>query len=184
MSIPSGSSLVCREAKMWSLCELLRESSPALPHCMCRISKWRVMIPKSIMERILTSSGTFLTATPSGNLTATAPSRGPLEAFRPIYNSTANSSFPSFALQTQSDKYLSVSTTPGLVAPGGSKSKWELRADSDEVNENERVRIKCQREFVLKAKLAKEGEGSGNVAKRRFEGGAAGGSLDDEMSRK
>lgn len=140
---------------------------------------WVILLRNS---QELIFSGTFLTATPSGTLTAATPSRGPLEAFKPIYNSTAGSSFPSFALQTQSEKYLSVSTAVGIV-PGGSKTKFELRADSEEVDTNERIRIKCQREFVMKAKLAKEGDGP-SAGKRRFEGGPSGGSLDDEMSRK
>lgn len=123
-----------------------------------------------------TSSGTFLTATPSGNVTASTPSRGPLEAFKPLV-STSSSPFPCFALQTSSEKYLSIAELTG-VAPG-KRDKYELRADSDEVGEGERVRIKCQREFVLKAKMT-EGMASG---KRRVDM-SGGGNVEDEVKRK
>jgi len=129
----------------------------------------------------LTCSGTFLTAHPSGSLTATTPSRGPLEAFKPMPTSAGSSSstFPTYALQTSSDKYISVSPVSGLVP--GKKDNYELRADADAVGDHERVRIKCQREFVLKAKMAVEGNGVvGKVGPGR--GGA--GTLEDEMKRK
>ena len=129
----------------------------------------------------LTRSGTFLTAHPSGSLTATTPSRGPLEAFKPMPTSAglSSSTFPTYALQTSSEKYLSVSPVSGLVP--GKKDKYELRADADAVGESERVRIKCQREFVLKAKMAAEGDG---VVGKPGPGRGGGGSLEDEMKRK
>jgi protein FRG1 len=82
-------------------------------------------------------------------------------------------------LQTSSDKYLSVTELKD-VAPG-KRDKFELRADSDGVNEAEKVWIKCQREFVLKAKMT-EGMVSG---KRRVDmGGNMGGNVEDEVKRK
>lgn len=63
----------------------------------------------------------------------------------------------------------------------------ELRADSDEVDEGERVYIKCQREFVYKAKLAQleaKGEMSGVGKKRVFDSGPSAGSLEDEIAKK
>ncbi|KAK1923474.1 FRG1-like family-domain-containing protein [Papiliotrema laurentii] len=127
-----------------------------------------------------TASGTFLTAHPSGTLTASTPSRGPLEAFKPSFNASASSTFPSFALQTQSENFISVQEAP--IAPGGSKNKFELRADAKEVGEHERIRVKCQREFVLKARLEREGR-AGVAIKRRLEGGPSVGSVEDEIKR-
>lgn len=65
----------------------------------------------------------------------------------------------------------------------------ELRADSDQVDENERVYIKCQREFVYKAKIAQleakgEGLGMGSGKKRVFDSGPSAGSLEDEIAKK
>ena len=137
-------------------------------------------VPLSLLLVVLTFSGTFLTAHPSGSITATTPSRGPLEAFKPVFNSTANSTFPSFAIETQSGEYISVQETP---IGSGSKNKFELRADAKEVGESERVRVKCQREFVLKARLEREGQ-DGAAVKRRLEGGPSGGSLQDEINKK
>ena len=122
-------------------------------------------------------SGTFLTATPSGTLTATTPSRGPLEAFTPFLNKSSSSLFPICSIRTQSEKYLSAST---------SGDKTELRADAEEVDEKERVYIKCQREFVYKAKLAAaeaRGETSGSK-KRVFDNGPDAGSIEDEIAKK
>jgi protein FRG1 len=125
-------------------------------------------------------SGTFLTAGPSGTLTADTPSRGPLEAFKAISQSTSTP-FPSYAIRTQSDKHLSVSD--GGPGSSSSKTRFELRADADSVGESETVSIKCQREFVFKAKVSREGE-EGAMRRRRFEGGAAVGSVQDEIRRK
>ncbi|TYJ55088.1 hypothetical protein B9479_004226 [Cryptococcus floricola] len=91
-----------------------------------------------------TSTGTFLTAEPSGSFTATTPSRGPLEAFIPLSSPTSSDLFPAFSFQTQhGSKFFS--------APS-SGAKVELRADADESGANEGLRIKCQREFVWKAR--------------------------------
>lgn len=53
---------------------------------------------------------------------------------------------------------------------------------------NELLRIKCQREFVVKARIAqseaKDGGAGGSSIKRRLEGGPAAGSVEDEMRRK
>ncbi|WRT69815.1 uncharacterized protein IL334_006806 [Kwoniella shivajii] len=139
-----------------------------------------------------TSTGTFLTATPSGTLTATTPSRGPLEAFIPISNSSPSASssslssaFPGWSIQTQhNSKYISASEPTGLTI---GKLKAELRADVDTAGENELVRIKCQREFVYKARLAlqqeKDGVSSSSSKKRFLEGGPNEGSIEDELAR-
>ncbi|WVQ84763.1 hypothetical protein IAT38_006920 [Cryptococcus sp. DSM 104549] len=138
------------------------------------------------------STGTFLTATPSGTLTASTPSRGPLEAFIPVSAPTSTSSdsdtlslFPSYAIQTQHlSKYLSAAPPSG---PSLVKSKAELRADADDVDERERVRIKCQREFVLKARVAVEEAAGGSTSakgkRRLLDGGPAEGSREDELRR-
>jgi protein FRG1 len=63
----------------------------------------------------------------------------------------------------------------------------ELRADSDQVGDQERVYIKCQREFVYKAKLAlaeAKGEMVGSGKKRVFDSGPSAGSLEDEIAKK
>ncbi|RXK36610.1 protein FRG1 [Tremella mesenterica] len=119
------------------------------------------------------STGTFLTATPSGTLTANTPSRGPLEAFIPSLNSTHT--FPSLSLQTHNEKYISVSSASGLG------KKPELRGDAD-TPEDAQLHIKCQREFVLKAKVAAaEAKGEGRSSKRLLSTGPAPGSVEDEM---
>ena len=47
------------------------------------------------------------------------------------------------------------------------------------------LRVKCQREFVLKAKVAmEEAKGEGKGKGRGMEGGPAPGSLEDEMKKK
>ncbi|WVN87490.1 uncharacterized protein L203_102672 [Cryptococcus depauperatus CBS 7841] len=90
-----------------------------------------------------TSAGTFLTASPSGSLTASTPSRGPLEAFVPLLST--DSKFSAFSLQSQhNSKYLSAT---------GKGGKVELRIDADIDGELEALRIKCQREFVFKARM-------------------------------
>jgi protein FRG1 len=64
--------------------------------------------------------------------------------------------------------------------------KTELRADAEAVDEKERVYIKCQREFVYKAKLAAaeaRGETSGSK-KRVFDNGPDAGSIEDEIAKK
>jgi protein FRG1 len=126
---------------------------------------------------MLMSRGTFLTAAPSGTLTATTPSRGPLEAFTPLLVKSSSSLFPICSLRTHSEKYLSASTIGDKV---------ELRVDADEIGEHERVYIKCQREFVYKAKMAAaeaRGETSGSK-KRVFDSGPSAGSIEDEIAKK
>lgn len=144
-------------------------------------------------------SGTFLTANPSGTLTADTPSRGPLESFTPVLappsapsETAPSSSFPSFHLQTPSGKYLTFQ--PGRL---GSGSKPELRADADGPGPAGRLRVKCQREFVLKARREQEEReagplgvgvssvGSGMGKRREREDGAGpAGSREDEARRK
>jgi protein FRG1 len=126
------------------------------------------------------SSGTFLTASPSGTLTATTPSRGPLESFVPVIST--GGTFPSFALKTHTEKFLSASPpSAGSLA----KAKVELRADADDLGEFETLRVKCQREFVLKAKVERaEAKGEAKGKRRLFESGPAEGSVEDEMRRK
>lgn len=136
-------------------------------------------------------SGTFLSAPPSGVLSATTPSRGPLEAFVPLLtpasssssgSSSSSSAFPTLHLKTNSLTFLSSSSAAGLG------SKVELRADADTAGAQEGLRIKCQREFVLRARLEKEdakgGEGGTGKVRRMLDGGAKAGSLEDEMNRK
>lgn len=120
-----------------------------------------------------TSTGTFLTASPSGSLTATTPSRGPLEAFIPITSSSfTSSSFPSFALQIQhNSKYFSATTIAG---------KAELRADADGIGESEGLRIKCQREFVYKARQGEDVKGK----KRMADSGPTAASIEDDELRR
>jgi protein FRG1 len=91
-----------------------------------------------------------LTAATSGVLSASTPSRGPLEAFVPTLTST-DDIHPTFSLKTSSDKYLSVSVNREKLTLG--KPQVELRADSEEMGQFEGLRIKCQREFVNKARL-------------------------------
>ncbi|WVF68387.1 hypothetical protein IAT40_003152 [Kwoniella sp. CBS 6097] len=134
------------------------------------------------------STGTFLTASPSGTLSASTPSRGPLEAFIPLAASSTSSSssslFPGYSIQTQhNSKYLS--TVPPTGAAVG-KLRAELRVDADTPQANETVRIKCQREFVYKARLAQqEAQDSGGARskKRMLEGGPSEGSIEDEMKK-
>jgi protein FRG1 len=67
------------------------------------------------------------------------------------------------------------------------KGVAELRGDADVIGSSEKWRVKCQREFVLKAKLAAleaRGEGASSKGKRRLEGGVMEGSLEDEARRK
>ncbi|KIR26769.1 protein FRG1 [Cryptococcus deuterogattii LA55] len=120
-----------------------------------------------------TSTGTFLTASPSGSLTATTPSRGPLEAFIPITSSSStSSSFPTFALQIQhNSKYFSATTIAG---------KAELRADADGIGESEGLRIKCQREFVYKARQGEDVKGK----KRMADSGPTAASIEDDELRR
>ncbi|ORY34583.1 hypothetical protein BCR39DRAFT_513483 [Naematelia encephala] len=132
-----------------------------------------------------TSTGTFLTAHPSGTLSATTPSRGPLESFVPILTPSSSSSsssslFPTLSLQTNAEKYLSAPPTSSAVIKSG---RAELRADADVIGPNEGFRVKCQREFVLKARVDKAGgAGDGDIkGKSRIREG--GGSVEDEMRR-
>jgi protein FRG1 len=123
-----------------------------------------------------------LTATPSGQLSATTPSRGPLEALTPALTPSSSSSlFPSLSLKTHSETYISVSPPASTSA-----LKAELRGDVDSLGANETFRIKCQREFVLKARIAvlEAKEGGGQGKKRLLNKGPVEGSLEDELARK
>lgn len=138
-------------------------------------------------------SGTFLTAHPSGVLSASTPSRGPLESFTPVLASPSSpsssspgpsaSSFPSFRLQTQAGKYIT-------YVPGHLGHKPDLRADADAPDPLGGWSIKCQREFVLKARREQEdreagplGVGAGRRRDREEGQGVAGG-REDEAKRK
>lgn len=127
------------------------------------------------------TSGTFLTATPGGQLSASAPSRGPLEGFTPSVN--PGDLFPSVSLKTSSGKYLSVPPSDKDTILG---KKAELRADADEAGTFEGLRVKCQREHVLKARVAAISGRAGGEGKTRLleRGGPALGSLEDELQRK
>ncbi|KAL7425229.1 hypothetical protein Q5752_000917 [Cryptotrichosporon argae] len=127
------------------------------------------------------SSGTFLTAHPSGTLSASNPSRGPLESltpdlFTPSSSSSSSSSspFPSLTLKTHAETYLSAPPASALEATSGSKRPGaELRGDAEVPGAAERFWVKCQREFVWRAK--------GGGEKRRKEDEAGG--VEDEMRR-
>ncbi|CAK9782975.1 hypothetical protein CC85DRAFT_262114 [Cutaneotrichosporon oleaginosum] len=127
-----------------------------------------------------TSNGTFLTATPGGQLSASTPSRGPLEGFTPLLST--GELFPSFSLKTSSGKYLSVprSDKETILA-----KKAELRADADEVGSFEGLRVKCQREHILKARVAAIAGRAGGEGKTRLleRGGPSLGSVEDELKR-
>jgi hypothetical protein len=129
-------------------------------------------------------SGTFLTATPTGNLTATTPSRGPLESLTPTIS--LSSLFPQLSLKTHSEKYLSVATSSSTKLG----SNLELRADAEEIGDEEKIWIKCQREYMFKARMAiaqaEGGSGGGGKGKERslWDKGPAEGSAEDEMRRK
>lgn len=126
-------------------------------------------------------SGTFLTAAPSGTLTATSVSRGPLEGFTATLEE--GSLFPSVALKTNSGTYLSV---PPADAEDIKAKKAEIRGDAEtSTGDSEKLRIKCQREFVFKARMAAlEAKEAGTGKRRLFDSGPALGSVEDEMSRK
>jgi protein FRG1 len=65
------------------------------------------------------------------------------------------------------------------------KGVAELRGDAEGVGEGQRWRVKCQREFVIKAKIANmEAKGEVGKGKRRMDGGVMEGSLEDEAKRK
>ena len=126
--------------------------------------------------------GTFLTAATSGVLSASTPSRGPLEGFVPILT-VGSSIHPTLSLKTSSDKYLSISINTEKLTLG--KPQIELRADADEVGQMEGLRIKCQRDFVNKARADLAGGPKGK--KRNTESGRSvdiEGTLEDERERK
>lgn len=91
--------------------------------------------------------------------------------------------FPSFSLKTSTDKYISV---PASEKDKILAKKAELRADATEIGEFESLRVKCQREHVLKAKIEAIASRDGGAGKRRLleRGGPAIGSIDDELKRK
>lgn len=121
-----------------------------------------------------------MTAHPSGALSANTPSRGPLEAFTHILTPSASASssastslpFPSINLQTQAAAYLSANSDDKDRKP-------ELRADADAAGYSETWRIKCQREHVLKMRVAKADEKGGIGSSR--EGRGEGYSRAEEM---
>lgn len=126
--------------------------------------------------------GTFLTAASSGSLSAATPSRGPLEAFVPAIT-IGSSLHPTLSLKTSSEKYLSISVNKEKLTLG--KPSVELRADSEEIGPSEGLKIKCQREHVIKAREAIAGGPKGK--KRTTESGRAidvEGTLEDEIERK
>jgi protein FRG1 len=85
------------------------------------------------------------------------------------------------AIKTSSAKYISV---PRADADVVAARKAELRADAEAAGEREGLRIKCQREFVLKARVAAlEGEGVGGK-RRLLDRGPKMGSYEDEMRRR
>jgi protein FRG1 len=118
----------------------------------------------------------------------TSPSHPAIAGFVPLTLTSLSvpiistgGTFPSFALRTQSEKFLSAAPSTGASL---SKDRIELRADADELGEHEMLRVKCQREFVFKAKVAKAEAMEGKGKSKLFSGGPAEGSLEDEMRRK
>ncbi|KAJ9106768.1 hypothetical protein QFC19_003081 [Naganishia cerealis] len=130
------------------------------------------------------SSGTFLTAAPSGALSASTPSRGPLESFSPSI-SEGSTLHPSFSLKTNSAKYLSVAMPDVKPLETSATTKFELRGDVESLGDMESWKVKCQREFVAKARIEAMG---GMKGKKRAADGAgyveSAGTLDDEKERK
>lgn len=126
-----------------------------------------------------------MTANTSGTLTADTPSRGPLESFVPAILPPSTSSpgpglqhpFPTLTLETASKTYLSFSKPAASIATG--KVAFDLRGDADEVGPKEKWIVKCQREFVYKARL----EASG-VKKKKQAGDGTLGTLEDEIEKK
>lgn len=114
-------------------------------------------------------------------MTATSVSRGPLEGFTATLEE--GSLFPSVALKTNSGTYLSV---PPADAEDIKAKKAEIRGDAEtSTGDSEKLRIKCQREFVFKARMAAlEAKEAGTGKRRLFDSGPALGSVEDEMSRK
>jgi protein FRG1 len=115
-------------------------------------------------------------------LSASTPSRGPLEGFVPTLT-TGTTLHPSFSLKTSSDKYLSISINAEKLTLG--KPQVELRADAEEIGNFEGLRIKCQRDFVNKARAELAGGPKGK--KRNTENGRTvdiEGTVDDERERK
>ncbi|KAJ9119654.1 hypothetical protein QFC22_003364 [Naganishia vaughanmartiniae] len=129
------------------------------------------------------SSGTFLTAAPSGALSASTPSRGPLESFSPSM-SDGSSLHPNFNLKANSAKYLSVDVPEQKPLETTTSNKFELRGDVETLGDMENWKVKCQREFVVKARIEAMG---GMKGKKRAADGAgyvdSAGTLDDEKER-
>jgi len=96
---------------------------------------------------------------------------------------TGTTLHPSFSLKTSSDKYLSISVNAEKLTLG--KPQVELRADAEEIGKFEGLRIKCQRDFVNKARAELAGGPKGK--KRNTENGRTvdiEGTVDDERERK
>lgn len=125
------------------------------------------------------AAGGFLSALPSGKLDVSA-SRGPLESFLTEILPSESSSFPAFALKAeQSGKYL-LADTPDKETVLAKKT--EIRCDADEPSSG--IRAKCQREFVLKARVAQL-DGKDSSKRRLLErDGPEEGSVEDELRRK
>ena len=125
-----------------------------------------------------------MTAAPSGALSASTPSRGPLESFSPSL-SEGSSGRPTFSLQSNSHKYLSVYAPDVKPTEGTTTTKYELRGDIESLGDMESWKVKCQREFVLKARIEALG---GPKGKKRTADGAGyvenAGTLEDEQERK
>lgn len=87
------------------------------------------------------------------------------------------------AVKTHSGSYLSV---PTATADDISARKAEIRGDAEAVGEQEGIRVKCQREFVLKERIAALESKEGASGKRRLldRRGPTVGSVEDELNRK
>lgn len=60
-----------------------------------------------------------------------------------------------------------------------------IRADAEDVGDAEGIRVKCQREFVLKARVtALEGKEGSSGKRRLLDRGPKMGSIEDELRKK
>lgn len=124
------------------------------------------------------AAGGFLSALPSGKLDVSA-SRGPLESFITEVL-PSDSAFPGFALKSEpSGKYLLADKPDEDTVLA---KKTEIRCDADEPQGG--IRAKCQREFVLKARV-QQLDGKDSSKRRLLErDGPEEGSVEDELRRK
>lgn len=124
------------------------------------------------------ATGGFLSALPSGKLDVSA-SRGPLESFITEVI-PSDSAFPGFALKSEPSGKFLLADKPDKETVLAKKT--EIRCDGDEPQGG--IRVKCQREFVLKVRL-QQLDGKDSSKRRLLEpDGPEEGSVEDELRRK